>query len=118
MTVGEVITKVDRYKPNAFSEEEKTEWISRCEGMVQTQIFLFAKVEIITYSWPESKDVSLLVDPPFDKLYASYLEAMIDYHNGEYDKYQNTMQMFNSDFSELMNWFANAYRPADTWERA
>ena len=28
------------------------------------------------------------------KLYRSFLEARIDYANGEYEKYTNTMQMF------------------------
>ena len=51
--------------------------------------------------------------PPV-KLYAPYLEAKIDYANGEYNKYQNSMQMFNSFWGEFMRWFARVYRPADT----
>lgn len=116
MTVQEAIEFTDRVKPNSFTDEDKTRWLSDCEGMVQTQVFLLAPVDFITYEWPGSKDYKLLVNPPFDKLYLSYMQAMIDYHNGEYGKYQNTMTKFNSDFSEFMGWFANSYRPADTWE--
>ena len=43
-----------------------------------------------------------------------YLEARVDYANGEYDKYQNTMQMFNAFFGEFVRWFATIYSPADT----
>ena len=46
--------------------------------------------------------------------YAPYLEAKIDYANGEYEKYQNSMQMFNSFWGEFLRWFALVYRPADT----
>ena len=53
---------------------------------------------------------------PHDKIYWAYLTAMIDFANGEYNKYQNTMQMFNSFFGEFMRWFALNYRPADTHE--
>ena len=56
----------------------------------------------------------MLVRPPHDKLYRSYLTAKIDFANGEYDKYANTAMMFNSDFGEFMRWFALTYRPADT----
>ena len=42
MTVQEVIDFTDRVKPNDFTEEDKTKWISNVEGMVQAQIFLQA----------------------------------------------------------------------------
>lgn len=114
MKLKEAIEFVDELKPNAYTPEQKTYWLSACEGMVQTQVFLWAPEEFFSYTWPEDGDKELLVSPPFDKLYLSYLQALIDFQNGEYGKYQNTMQMFNSDFSEFMRWFANAYRPADT----
>ena len=114
MTLSQVIQAVDEVKPNAFSNETKTAWLSEAEGMVQTQILLWASEEIITYDYGADKDAELLVQPPHDKLYPAYLEARIDYANGEYNKYQNTMQMFNEFFSEFMRWFALTYRPADT----
>lgn len=55
-----------------------------------------------------------MVQPPHDKLYPAYLEARVDYANGEYEKYQNTMQMFNAFFGEFIRWFALTYSPADT----
>lgn len=115
MTVQEAIDYTDSVKPNSFSEEVKAKWLSDCEGKVQSDVFLQAAVEFITYKWPENKDWELLVKPPHDKLYLSYLEAMVDYSNGEYSKYQNTMTMFNADLAEFSRWFASVYRPADSW---
>lgn len=116
-TLGEVIAMVDEIKPNAFSDEAKTAWLNECEGMVQTEVFLLAPVEIICYCWPEDRDAVLLVKSPHDKLYWSYLSAMIDFANGEYNKYQNTMQMFNASYGEFMRWYATHYRPADAHTR-
>ena len=57
--------------------------------------------------------VELAVRPPHDKLYAAYLTAMIDFANGEYNKYQNSMQLFNLAFGEYARWYADNFRPAD-----
>ena len=69
---------------------------------------------ITQYTYEEDKDTVLLVNPPHDKLYREYLTARIDYANGEYNKYQNTMQMFNEFWNEFVIWFARNYRPAET----
>lgn len=114
MTIKKVIEFVDEIKPNAFSNEAKTAWLNECEGLVQTEVLLWASEEIITYDYAADKDKELLVHAPHDKLYWAYLAAMIDFANGEYDRYQNTMQVFNAYFGEFMRWFARNYRPADT----
>lgn len=116
MTLSDVISSVDEIKPNAFSNETKTKWLNEVEGMVQTEIFLMTTVGCIQYDYEKDKDTVLLVNPPHDKLYVPYLEAKIDYANGEYEKYQNTMQMFNSFYSEFMRWYALMWRPADACE--
>ena len=116
MTLSEVMTRVDEIKPNAFSNEVKTSWMNEVEGMVQTEVFLFNHVDVVQYSYEEDKDKTLLVAPPHDKLYAPYLEARIDYANGEYNKYQNTMQLFNQFYGEFMRWYADTYRPADAYK--
>ncbi len=58
-------------------------------------------------------DTVLLAYPPHDKLYWHYVTAMIHFANADYDRYQNTMQMYNESFGEMMRWYAQNYRPAD-----
>ena len=113
-TLKSVIEYVDEIKPNAFSNEAKTQWVNECEGLVQTEVLLLADTELISYSYDTDKDKELLVKHPHVKIYWAYLTAMIDFANGEYNKYQNTMQMFNAFFGEYMRWFALWYHPADT----
>lgn len=114
MRVRDAIALADELKPNAFSSAAKVLWLSEVEGMVQTSVFQLAPEEVISYTWERDADTELLVLPPHDKLYVEYLAARIDYANGEYDKYANTMQMFNAFWAEFVAWFANTYRPADT----
>lgn len=113
MTLKEIIDRVDDIKPNAFDEATKTMWLNEVEGYVQTEILLLNVHDIIQYKWPEAENWELLVPPPHDKIYWTYLTAMIDFANGEYKKYQNTMQMYNEFIGEFTRWFARTYRPAD-----
>ena len=114
MRIAEVLRLADSVKPNDFSEEAKLSWLNEAEGLVQTEVMLLATDEVIVYRWPEDAETELLVKPPHDKLYTAYLYAMIDFANGEYNKYQNTMKIFNAHFGEFMRYFAERYRPADT----
>lgn len=114
MVLRDIIRMVDEIRPNAFSEPVKTAWVNEAEGLVQTDVFLLNIEEVTFYKWPENAETELLVKPPHDKLYLSYLSAMICYANGEYNRYANEMQMFNAHFGEYMRWFTETYAPADT----
>lgn len=113
MTLAQVIRMVDGLKENAYSEEVKTAWINEVEGMVQTQVMMVLPTDIITYNWDTDQNKELLVAPPHSKIYWTYLCAMIDFSNGEYDLYSNTMQMFNAHWNEFSRWFLRMYHPAD-----
>lgn len=113
MKLSDVIARVDDIKPNAFTDATKTAWINECEGLVQTEVMLIAAEDVIQYDYDADAQTELLVKPPHDKIYWAYLSALIDFANGEYNKYQNTMQLFNNYFGEYMRWYALRYRPAD-----
>ena len=114
MTVGKVIERVDAVKPNAFDSETKVEWLNALEGRIAADVLLLAPVEIrqLQYAWPADKDTQLLVEPPHDDIYGLWLQAKIDEANGEYNKYQNTMQIYNEHFGDFLRWFAG------TWDQA
>ena len=48
--------------------------------------------------------VTLLAEPPYDRLYASYVKAQIDYANEEYGSYQNNQMQHTQDFRDYMDW--------------
>ena len=120
MTVGDAIRFVDMIKPNAFPDEAKILWLSRFEGRVAAEVFLMAPAELEQFDYSKltktkAKAQKLLVDPPHDDIYTEWLKAQIDHENGEYSKYQNTMQMFNERYNSFVAWFAGTYRPADSY---
>ena len=78
MTVQEAITYACAVKPNAFDNDTLTRWLNEVEGMVQTQVLLLRVEAVITYTYAQDADTTMLVRPPHDKLYPAYLEARID----------------------------------------
>ena len=118
MTVNEAIAAADAVKPNAYDSAAKLRWLNEVEGRVRVQIHLTDPEDLTPYALPADGTEALLAPAPFDKLYPAYLEAMIDYANGEYDRYQATAAMFNQCFAEYMRWYATNERPADGWLRA
>lgn len=106
MTVQEVIDRVDRVKPNAFSDEDKILWLSEIEGKVQTEIFLKRIDDVVQIG---SVDDELMVPFPYDSLYDMYLQAMIDFHNREYDQYANTADMYNQKWGDFEMWYTTHY---------
>ena len=84
------------------------------DGLVFNETFSHTGASEVTTTLSfDGSTVELLVEPPHSKLYGEYLIARIDYANGEYDKYDNSMQMFNAFWGEFSRWFARMYRPAD-----
>ena len=53
----------------------------------------------------------LKVGVPYTGVYTWYLQAQVDLANGEYDKAQNTMAMFNNAWAEYLRWYCQRYDP-------
>ena len=113
MTLKEAIDFADGIKPNAFTNDQKTQWLNEIDGRVQTEVFLWGITNLTTYTYEANKNAELFVKPPYDQIYYEYLCAKIDWANGEYDKYQNTAAVFESDYTAFKRWFIDTYRPAD-----
>lgn len=113
-TIREVIERVDEAKPNAFSEKQKLYWLTALDGQIAADTFLMDIVEIrqLQHQYPDGMDRGLLVEYPHDEVYDLWLMAKIDFENGEYNKYQNTMEAYNAAYRNFRRWFAEVYEPA------
>lgn len=118
-TIKEIIQRVDDVKPNCFPESIKLRWISLLDGKVAEGVYLLDALEArsLTYQYPEDLQHEPLIDFPYDDLYDLFLQAKIDFENGEYSKYQNTMEMFNSHYYDFVRWMAETYDPAQGGNR-
>lgn len=116
MTIDKLIKLAKKLKPTPFDDEIMLMWVNEIEGMVLSEVHLVTVTDIKPYeigadgSLPTAE---LTAPMPYDKLYMQYLMAQIDYANGEYSKYQNTMQMFNSYYTEYVHYVAEVLAPAD-----
>lgn len=91
-TMNSVIEYVDSVKPNVYEETDKYRWISTVEGLISAEVHGMA--EPVKLSVPEDADKELLVPEPFSDVYALYVCSMIDFHNKEYEHYNNSALMF------------------------
>ena len=85
------------------------QFLNECEGKVQTEFLRIAEVDAQRYT-EQDMDKDLIVGPPHDKLYYTYLCAMIDFANGEYTKYNNAITIANSFLAEWAAWFNRTHR--------
>ena len=56
-------------------------------------------------------ETELLVPAPFDEVYLRWLEAQIDYANGEYDKYNNAILMYQTAYDGYANYYNRTHMP-------
>ena len=105
VTLGETIAKVDKNKLNAYGDDMKTEWISKVEGRIQTEVMELPPERAVRYDWKRDKGRNLLVPHPYTDVYRYYLYAMVDFENREIASYNNNMVMFNSEFEAYQAYY-------------
>ena len=105
-TLKEILERAEQEKPDAFSNPVKARWLTELEGKIALDCFHMSpkEAQTVLYGWPKDENKVLLVRFPNEEIYSLYLEAMIDFHNGEPDRYQNTMERFNQAFLGFKQW--------------
>lgn len=99
MTIQSLINKVQEEKPNTFQTNKYLEYITEIEADVADQV----NMDIPVYT-EDDLDKELIVPAPYDRLYVSYVKAMIDYANEEYASYQLNQMQHVQDFTDFVNW--------------
>lgn len=99
MTIQSLINKVQEEKPNTFQTNKYLEYITEIEADVADQV----NMDIPVYT-EDDLNVELIVPAPYDRLYVSYVKAMIDYANEEYASYQLNQMQHVQDFTDFVNW--------------
>ena len=121
MTIIEAINRLDELKFNTYTQDDKVEWLSRLDSAVKLQIIdSHVGAENISFSG-YNKDTPLntvlLVPAPYDEVYLRWMEAQIDYHNGEYDKFNNSIVMYNTAFDNYQKYYIRTHKPVQTGRR-
>jgi hypothetical protein len=115
MTIIEAISKIDSLKPNNYSQEDKIEWLSNLDGIIKTEIIDTHegsdKVTFNGYEADTALDTVLLAPAPYDDVYIKWLEAQIDYANGDTKRYENSMIMYNTNYSAFERYYNRTHMP-------
>ena len=115
MTIIEAINQIDSLKHNTYTQSDKVAWLSRLDSMVKKHIIDTHEGadEVAFTGYDDSTDLQteLLVLEPYDEVYLRWMEAQIDYHNGEYERYNNAIDMFNTAFEGYKNYYNRTHMP-------
>lgn len=115
MKISEAITQIDSLKPNTYTDSEKVAWLSRLDGMIKRFIVDThegsEEVPFSGYTDDTDKTTEMLVPAPFDDIYLRWLEAQIDYANGEYDRYNNSVLAYKDIYDGYSGWYNRTHSP-------
>lgn len=115
MTIIEAINKVDALKPNTYTQSDKIAWLSTLDGLIKKHIIDTHEggesVVFDGYDENTPLDTELLAESPYDSVYLTWLEAKIDYANGEFNKYNNSAVAYNTDYSAYERYYNRTHMP-------
>lgn len=115
MTIMEALHRADALKPNMYTTVEKIKWLSILDGIIKKEIIDTHEggegVVFDGYEEDVELTTELLVPAPYDDIYIHWLEAQIDYTNGEYGKYQNSKSMYNTSYDAFKNFYHRTHMP-------
>ena len=121
MKIAEAIYKVDALKPNTYTQGDKIEWLSTLDAKVKSQIIdaheCNEPVSFDGYDIVNDQDTELLVPAPYDEMYLRWLEAMIDYHNSDDDRYNNAIMLFNNAYEGYKKYYTRTHMPKSGGKR-
>lgn len=115
MTLFEAISQINNLKPNTYSQTDKVKWLSTLDGIIKTEIIDThegaGQVEFNGYDDDTDLSTELIAPAPYDSVYIRWLEAQIDYANNEYDKYNNSIALYNTEYSSFARFYNRTHMP-------
>lgn len=116
MTIAEAIHHIDLVKPNAYSQDEKVRWLSTIDSVIKAEIIdTHEGADEVQFQGYDDKyqdpNQSLLVPRPYDDIYIRWMEAQIDYANGEYAKYNNAITLYNAAYLAFEKYYNRTHKP-------
>ena len=117
MKVREILEVIAQTRPNAYTDAEKIRWLNTVEGRVYTDIMSKADdgLNWTFIPFEEGQEERELVVPvPFTDIYTYYLMAMIDFHNGDSGRYNDTVVLYNDAWENFAAYYRENNKPKQT----
>ena len=97
MTRNEVITFVRQIKPHDFENDVMLHWLDELEKKISVEIHQrYTRTDGTDGLLPDQ----LIVQSPYDRVYWTYLVAMIDFVTGSDDTYERSLIAFKEAYAE------------------
>lgn len=106
MTISGAIAAATAMTGQVVDNATMLRWLSELDGKISFEVFGADAWE--PYTNGDMND-ELVVDFPWDGFYVHYLEAMIYYTSGEYDRYENAKTMFEKNFWEFRHYLRRTH---------
>ena len=117
-TIGEVLSYFDNQVPNQYSDEEKIMLLNEIEAQIYNDFILTHKDadEIAFHGFTTDTDINtqMIVDLEYSELYRFWLEKSVHYANGEIDRMNNAMTMFQTYYDNYFSYYNRNHRPVGT----
>jgi hypothetical protein len=118
MTLEQAINTLDARQANTFGRPEKIGWLSQVDMLIWKELMLphGKSGSFSGYTTDTDPGQELLVPQPWEELYLHYMQAQMDYCNGEMTRYANAAAMYNSLLAGFKNHYNRANVPrGQTW---
>ena len=97
MTRNEVVTFVGQIKPHEFENEILLRWLDELEKKISVEIHQkYTRTDGFEGLLPDQ----LMVPSPYDRVYWTYLVAMIDFVTGSDELYERSIAAFKESYGE------------------
>ena len=115
MKIIEAIRGIDSLMHNTFTQSDKVAWLSELDWTVKREVIDTHEggesINFTGYDDTTDTNTELLISAPYDKAYLLWLEAMIANYNGEYARYNNASDLFNTTYSRYKNYYNRTHMP-------
>lgn len=121
MKVSEMIARVDEIRPNAFSSSIKLEWMQELLAKVKEEVWdthedVQTEDLYVKYSRTEDEiNMNSEINVPASHMdFVEYwLMGKIDLANTDYERYSNSLVLFNSAYLNYRQWYNRNYMPKE-----
>lgn len=115
MTIRGAIDRNDGLKYNTYTNAEKIMWLSQLDWDIKKNILdRYANSGhwgFWGYTEDTDPETQLLVPAPWDQMYLRWLEAQIDYHNGETERYNMSIVRFQDMYNDFAAYYGRTHMP-------
>lgn len=109
MKIKDIIGDINSLKPNHYPDGDKIKWLSELDETIKHSFFDEYKVECDFDGYYDETDSEkeLLAPDAFKLMYIHWLESKIDYWNGEYARFNNSIAMYNTVYQDFEAWWTS-----------